>query len=207
MTVKAKLQVLLKADDVEVAHSEDAGLWQSVLLAITANRPLSDTDHARQRSAQEVGGSGGEGGPSSSGPLMKMAGALGIDAQLLTGACNPTVDAPFITLDAHRYEAMRRSLPARGTKSISNIQLAGTLLALWFYYAGLGNVSQAQAQAVLGPLGVRDPNPGRGIANAEWLQTRAGGQFALNPAEISTATTIVRSFCKKEWAAFLGTSE
>jgi len=205
MSVKAKLCVILKADEVEVASSEDSDLWQNVLLAITGVKPM--TPRAEQ-SAPPAAPTPGMPPAATDGtsPLSKMAAAIGVEVRLLEGACSPSTEAPFMTLDAHRYEAMKKALPARGEKSISNIQLAGTLLGLWFYYAGLGNVTQSQAQMILDPLGKRDPNPGRGIANAHWIQTRAGGQFAINPAEITVATTIAQCFCSKDWAAFMKTS-
>jgi hypothetical protein len=204
MSVKAKLSVILKADEVEVASSEDAELWQQVLLAITGAKPMvTPSQSAAGMSAATPVTAATVGGSNGTDPLSRMATAIGVEGPLLQGACSPVVDAPFMTLDAHRYEAMRKALPERGGKAISNIQIAGTLLGLWFYYAGLGNVTQAQAQAILEPLGKRDPNPGRGIANAHWIQSRAGGQLAINPAEISVATKIAECFCTKDWSSFL----
>lgn len=204
MSVKAKLSVVLKADEVEVASSEDAEIWQQVLLAITGAKPMSAPPQpAAGPAAATPAATVPVGPPVGADPLGRMAAAIGVEARVLQGTCSPAVDAPFMTLDAHRYEAMRKALPERGAKAISNIQIAGTLLGLWFYYAGLGNVTQAQAQAILDPLGKRDANPGRGIANAHWLQSRAGGQFAINPAEISVATKIAECFCSKEWSSFL----
>jgi hypothetical protein len=206
MTVKAKLLVVLKADEVEVAASEDAALWQQILVAITSGRPLAAPAErpGRGNAGQEsMGDAPPRRNASGNDPASRMAAALDIDLNVLIGACAPQADAPFITLDIHRYEAMRKALPARGSKAVPNISLAGTLLGLWFHYANLGHVSQAQAQAVLDPLGQRDNNPGRGIGNTEWLQTRAGGQFSINPAEISKATTIARCFCTKDWTSYL----
>lgn len=207
MAVKAKLSVVLKADDVEVAASEDGELWQQVLQAITGGRPLSAPNPSQAvgsakaddvRSSLRVGDD-----PPRTDPLSRMAAAAGIEPNLLQGACNPTTDAPFIALDAHRYESMRKALPERGPKAIANIAIAGTLLAVWFHYSSQGNVTQAQAQAVLESLGKRDSNAPRGIRNADWLQPRSGGQFAVNPAEISKALIICRCFCTKDWAPFL----
>lgn len=208
MTVKAKLLVLLKADDVEVATSDDAALWQEILVAITSGRPLTPSSEktAREDNANardEESKAKDQTRKYGSDPHSKMAAALDIDTNLLLGACAPQIESPYIILDAHRYEAMKKALPPRGTKSVPNIALAGTLLGLWFHYSNLGNVTQAQAQAVLDPLGKRDNNPKRGIDNAMWLQARSGGQFAINPAEISLATTIARCFCTKDWAPFL----
>ena len=206
MAVSAKLVVLLKANDVEVAHSDDPDLWQHVLLAITGGGGLQHTGTG-QLAPQVIPDPGADAvppdGPNANDPLSRMAGALDIEARVLKGACNPSHDAPFLELDAHCYEAMRRTLPERGATAISKIQLAGTLLGLWFYYASLGNVTQAQAQAVLGGLQQRDRNPLRGLNNADWILVRTGGRFAVNPAEISKAVLIARCFCRKDWSPYL----
>lgn len=209
MSVTAKLSVVLRANDVEVAHSEDPELWQQVLLAITGSKPLGPA----AASPTPVGSAGGaplvERPTTTAGnavdPLPRFAAAVGVGVPLLQGACDPTPDAPFLVLDAHCYEAMRRALPARGTRAITNIQIAGTLLGLWFHYLGAGAVSQAQAQSALEPLGARDANAPRGIANADWLQARGSGQFIVNPARISHAILIARCFCNRDWTEYLNT--
>jgi hypothetical protein len=48
---------------------------------------------------------------------------------------------------------------------------------------GLRNPTQAQAQAVLNTINIRDKNASIGIRGAGWLQSRPGGEIVLNPAQ------------------------
>jgi hypothetical protein len=104
-------------------------------------------------------------------------------------------------LNAHCWEEMKKQLPARGKTAISPIVAAITMLLLWFQKAGLGNATQAQAQAVLATISLSDPNASRSIGNASWLQLRPG-QVVLNPAEISKAVKLTTCFCTKDWTTW-----
>lgn len=210
MSVKAKLKIILQADDTVVAEVEDSVLWQRVLTAInqpagsresslpeqvpmigTSDRAKVVDDTDRQRRASDVEGD----------PVERMAQQLGISRETLEGACSPASAAPFLHLDVHCWEEFKRQTPATGPRAINAIVVAATLLTLWFRAAGLGNPTQSQAQGVLGTIGIEDKNPSRGIQRAEWLQARPGGTILLNPAQVSRAIAIATSFCTKQWRA------
>ena len=201
MVVKADLKIVLKANDVEIAESEDAELWQRVLTAITGSRaagaPLAasrDEENAGLRKAAPL---------QANDPVSRFAAEAAVAVEELVGGISPTVGAPYLVLDAHCWEAMKNQLPSRGVRAISPIQLSATLLGLWSHYASLNAPSQATAQAVLNSLRLRDPNAVRGLRAASWLQARPGGTFNINPAQMSRATSIARAFCKKDWSRYM----
>lgn len=86
-------------------------------------------------------------------------------------------------MDSHSWEEMRRQIPRSGPNAVPPIALSATLLALWFGVIGLRNPTQAQAQAVLNTINIRDKNASIGIRGAGWLQSRPGGEIVLNPAQ------------------------
>ncbi|MCU0648856.1 MAG: hypothetical protein MUF00_12720 [Gemmatimonadaceae bacterium] len=202
IAVKAKLKVVLQADEVVVAEVEDSGLWQRVLAAINAGeRPTIATavDLGAPTAPGDLLPSTLDASPAPDDAVGKLAHRLGLTREVVQGACSPDTNAPFLHLDVHRWEDMKRQTPARGPGSVSPIALASTLLALWFREANLGNPTQAQAQAVLATINLRDPNATRGIGKADWLQSRAGGFVMLNPANVSKATAMVKAFCSGKW--------
>ena len=206
-SVKAVLTVVLKANDVVVAEAEDSVLWQRVLTAIqgqnkgellggVAAGPLLPAESAgvAQTPASFA---------TSNDPIEKLARELGLERSMIDGALSPTIEAPFLRLNSHNWEAMRRQLPARGSSALSPIAAAATLLALWFRAAGLGNPTQSQALATLREIGEDDKNPSRGVRAATWLIARPGGQVQLNASEISTAIKLGKAFCAKQWKDWL----
>ncbi len=207
-TVKAKLTVTLKADEVLVAEIEDAALWQSVLNAIHSGKsdvPLGDS--AAAKPDQLTGPSNGGAGVTSNDPLDRFAQEVDIDRAVVEGACSPTMEVPYMQLNKHNWEAMRKQLPAGGPQALSPIVLASTLMAFWFSTAGLANPTLGQVLAVLKGIGVSDHNPSRGVRRATWLIPRPGGQIQLNAGEVSTAVRITRAFCSKDWAECKGKNE
>lgn len=210
MSMKAKLTVTLKADEVVVAEAEDPVLWQKVLLAVQGGGSfVSDLRYPDLEPAEEeVDHSGsdrtGAMGRSSTDAVAKLAREIGTDRAVVEGAISPSSEAPFLHLNSHNWEAMRKQLPTRGLTALSPIAAAATLLALWFRAAGLGNPTQAQALAVLKGIGEEDKNPSRGVRSAKWLIARTGGQIQLNAAEISTATKLALAFCSKQWSPWTG---
>jgi hypothetical protein len=210
-SVKAKLAVILKANDVVVAEVDDARLWQRVLTAISGGDldmrtengdkqadsgvalPAELIDTPRTRSATQ--------------PLNALAQKIGSQVALIEGACAPGSSPPYIHLDPHCWEEMRRQVPRSGPNAVPPIALAATLLALWFGVSGLRNPTQAQAQAVLNTINVRDKNASRGIRGTTWLQNRPGGEIVLNPAQVSRAVELARCFCSKEWALWKKTPD
>jgi hypothetical protein len=205
--VKATLKVILQANDTVVAESQDANLWQRVLTAITQGTDLSES----QRSGSEQSRQGeldqrftgrGEVGANlvgSDDPVGKFAQHLGLPREVVEGACAPGTEPPYLHLDVHCWEDMKRQTPERGPTAISPIGLAATLLTLWFRAAGLGNPTQAQAHGVLATIHIRDHNPTRSIQRADWLQQRPGGVIVLNPAQASRAINLAKAFCSREW--------
>jgi hypothetical protein len=193
---KAKLSIILKADSTTVAEVEDPLLWQQVLAAIQQGQGAT---------AEILGGSGsGETkaetlGTRPNSPIARLSKAIGVSQQELVGAMDPSDEAPYLHLDVHCWEAMKKSTPSRGPGAMSAAALAGTLLCLWFREAGLGHPTQGQALEALNTISVSDANASRGIGRAKWLQARSGGAIVLNPAQISQAIGIAKSFCLKKW--------
>jgi hypothetical protein len=198
MSVKAKLTIILQADDTVVAETEDAALWQRVLQAINQGGKHNLTENlvAPEFESGETPKADLPGGGNA---VDNLANELGIVREVLEGAAAPNMAEPYMHLDMHCWEAMKNQTPARGPSAYSPIAIAATLLTLWFRSAGLGNPTQAQAQAVLGTINLQDRNPGRGIQRSEWLQTRPGGMIVLNPAQASKALALAKSFCTKSW--------
>ena len=209
-SVKAILSVILKANEVVVAEVEDATLWQNVLTAI--NSGISHLDPPPDQTKTDPNTLAGNpragfgGLNADSGPLGQLAQQLGLDTAFVQGACSPTTEAPYLHLDSHYWEEMKKQVPQRGPLSIAPIIAPATLIALWFGKANLGIATQAQAKAVLATINLEDPNASRSIQNTSWLQSRAGGQIVLNPAEISKAVKLAKCFCSKDWSAWKGTT-
>lgn len=219
--LKAAMSVVLKANDVVVAEVDDPVLWNSVFAAISLGRstlaavpapspsPLLSLPLPSGRNALDGQGSTADAVIASAmantpliEPVQKFARELGVDVDVLIGACDPSVTDPFVTLDSHHWEAMRRDLPSRGAKAIAPIQLAASVLCLWARHAGIGAVTQSMAQNVLANIAGRDPNPGRGLDSSDWLQRKQGGVVTINPAKISKAIVVVAGFCNKDWGAW-----
>jgi len=205
--LKARLSVVLKANEVIVAEVEDAQLWQRVLSLIDTGK--SDTIAGRAAHEAEVRSvpsdearpafRAGASGNQDADAINGLAQQLGLAPEVVAGALSPSTEAPYLHLDLHCWEALRSQLPARGRGAVAPVALAATLLALWFRHAGIGNPTQSEALSVLGTIGLRDQNASRGLKASSWLQSRGGGKIVLNPAEISKATKIAKSFCSKQW--------
>lgn len=208
-SVKAKLVVVLKADDVVVAEVDDPQLWQAALSVINGGAgglvPSAALAAPLLRMGERVPvppGSPGGSGPVSAEPIDRLASELNVDRAVIEGALSPSFEPPYIHLNSHNWEAMRKQLPVRGPSAISSIGAAATLTALWFRTAGLGNPTQAQALEVLETIGETDRNPSRGVRAATWLIARPGGQIQLNASEISMANKLGTAFCQKSWSGW-----
>ena len=203
-TVKAALSVILKADDVVVAEVNDAALWQRILAAINGGQSALESvpqSHGSGFTTPPSEASGGNSGVRGT-ALDQLAAQLEVAPAIVQGACSPSMDAPYLHLDFHCWEAMKKKAPERGPGSFAPLALAATLLALWFQKAGLGNPTQSQAQAVLDTIGLRDRNASRSIKNTNSLQPRSGGQFVINPAAVSEAIKLAKCFCTKDWSTW-----
>jgi hypothetical protein len=198
--VKAKLKVVLQADETVVAESEDPALWQRVLLAINGNPSALGSAATRSGTAEQgqpppmEEGLGGE-----SQDVQKLARMLGVAPDVVEGACAPARASPFLTLDMHCWDAMKDQTPARGIGAMSPMGVAATLLAFWMQATKLGQATQAEVQKILGTINLRDANPTRSIQSSDWLQGRTGGVIVLNPARAKRSVAIAKAFCTKDW--------
>lgn len=202
--LKASMSVLLKANEVVVAEVDDAVLWNAVFAAISSGSSVLSTAPAAAAQTPVVDAvvqPFANNTPVAE-PINKFAKELGVDLDVLVGACDPAPAEPYLRLDVHHWEQMKKELPMRGPKAVAPIVLTASMLCLWARHAGIGVVSQAQAQTVLGTINVRDSNATRGIQGAEWLQARPNGQIVLNPSQVSKAIAIASCFCKQDWSAW-----
>lgn len=208
MSVKASLRVVLLANEIIVAESDDSALWQYNLAAITGGRMPSgpsNGDGAGRPMPQEVRPAEQRGDAPHSvsnggvvgGGVERFAADLQLDVALLQAACDPTTDPPYMHLDVRAWQAFKRNTAARGPEAVPPVVLTATLLVLWFRIAQLGPVTISQAQAVLGTIDARDKNPARGLRNCDWLQTR-DDVIRLNPAQFDMALAVARAFCNQQ---------
>jgi hypothetical protein len=191
--IKTELKIILQAGDIIVAESIDPILWQKVLAAL--NMPVENSKAINSLN-EDLGVNDTE--LHEGGAIEKFAKELGVSVKVLKGACDPSKESPFIHLDKHHWEAFKKQTPARGPKSVSGIILASTLLLLWKEKANLGDVTVKEAQKVLSTIGLRDNHPYRGLDNCEWLQLR-NKNIIINPAQISKAIIMAKSYCTKEY--------
>lgn len=202
MNVKANLKVILMANDVEVAESTDPMLWQNVFAAINqgtgqlARPPQNNTENQSVENNNQLLQTPPNLGGSSD-ALSQFAAELGITKDEVEGALGPSQEAPFLHLDAHCWEALKKNTPPRGPQSVAPIALAGTVLGLWFKHLGIEGIpNKKQCQAVLRTIHISDKNAARSLKNTEWLQSRGDG-IVINPAQRSRAVSLAASFCKK----------
>lgn len=196
MVLKAALKVQLLANDVVVAESDSASLWHSVLQAMDRDEPLKNSDARRERAggvareplAHRPAGDG----------ISLLARDLGVDSAVVEAACGPTASAPYIHLDRHHWEALRKNTGERGPKAVAPAVLAATLLALWWKHAGQeGAPTISDLTPVLNTISLPAYNVKRSLDNCRWLQLR-GKSIALNPSRTSWAITVARAYCMQE---------
>ena len=202
MSVKTALKIKLFAGDTLVAESDDSGLWQRVLATISTGANLKDNKENKEELIGRVESltplrEDEVDDKDYSAEIKKFANEIGVTPAELVGACGPKAAAPFIHLDHHCWEALKRNTPGRGPGAISPIVLSATLLAMWFRHAKLGMAKQSEAIEVLDSINVQDKNPARGLKNCEWLQPRTDG-IVLNPSRISTAVRVCRAYCTQK---------
>lgn len=201
--LRAAMTVVLKADNVVVAQVDDPGLWNEVFAAINGGQsrlaPTAAPAAASTLPAADPVAAAVLANTPAIDPLSKFAKELGVDPAVLAGACDPSNSEPYLQLDLHHWEKMRKDLPSRGVKALPSIVLVSTLLCLWVRHTSFGVVTQSLAQSVLDGINARDANPGRGLAGCDWLQQRQGGQIVLNPAKVSKALGVASAFCTQDW--------
>lgn len=211
--VEGKLKVSLYAGTVLVAESADPILWQKVLASISKKALSSlassegeelteETDSFEESDIKKKSDTKSEETVASN-AVSALAQQLGLTVEQIEASCAPSIDAPYIHLDAQYWEALRKRTPARGSQAVSNIAIAATLLCLWFKKAGLqGQPSIPDCQAVLKTLSpsMADSNPTRSLKNASWLQKREQG-ISIDPTEMTTAINIAKTYCIKNYDA------
>ena len=191
MAVKADLKIILQANEVIVAESNDQQLWQKVLAAINAGATkVGNTDVASDFGAD----TGDFIGPSDL--VSNFSKYLDITNEEAIGSCDPSTDPPYIHLDNHHWENLKKNTPARGSKAISATVLALTLLVLWKKIAGLDGPTLKEAKDVRNTISAGDKNPLRAVKNCEWLQER-NSHIRLNPSQTSKAILIAKAYCQK----------
>lgn len=195
-SVKAKLRVILMADTVTVAEVENSSLWQRILSEIQGSEQSKPLAGSLMPEALEVRTEPQD----RSTAIDRFSQRLQIQRMLAESAVAPTTESPYLTLDVHCWEKMKKQLATTGGSAIAALAVAGTLLALWCREAGLETPTQSQAQAVLRRLGTADKNASRAIRNSSWLQSRPGGQIVINPAQNSKALLLARCFCTGDWS-------
>ncbi len=196
MTVTGKLKIILQANETEVAISENPKLWQKVLLAINNDSYQLTTE--KQLQPESNMSSQDELQDELHDKLQFFAEEIRVPLDNLKGACSPSLEPPYIYLDKHHWEALKKATPQRDRNSISSSIVAITLLILWKDIAGLGDTKLIEAQKVLDTLGLIDFHARRSISNCEWLQIR-GDKVKINPAHTSKGILLSNAFCLKEY--------
>jgi len=205
MSFEASLKIVLKADDVIVAESEDVELWQHVLSQLSSEGappkvPERSTKKKTENSKRDEDvplfseRQSAESEPEEA--IAKFSAKLGVDEDILRGACDPSLEPPYVHLDKHHWQALKEELPSRGRNAIPSIVISASILAAWLEEAKPNKrPTIEEAQSVLKSIDTRDRNPGRGISNCQWLQAK-NGEITVHPAKIDMAMAVVRAYCE-----------
>lgn len=179
-----------------VAQSVDVALCMAVLNRLTGNKGGTDLLQERPSgtASAPMAGGGTIGGDEA---LAKFTELIGVDSDIVRGACDPSSEEPYLHLDLRTWADWAKKMPERGKASISAATLAATLLSLWFHCAGLGAPNLRASQAILTNIGVLGRNPSRSVKNCDWLQLRPGGTVRVNPASFGKAIEVVKAFCER----------
>jgi len=187
MAIKARLMLILKADDVTVAESDDPEIWAAAFDAIQTGLDQGGL----RRTGEEIS----EWVPEEERVAIRsFAAELGIDVKDVLASCHPRTMPPYLFLNRRYWEAFKRQTPERGRNSISNAVLSMTLLLLWAERINLDRVSLRDGMAVLRAISAGDEHASRAVENCSWLQ-RSTGRVVINPDEISKAIAVARAFC------------
>ena len=188
MALRAKLRLVLMADEVTIAETDDPQIWQAAFQAIQG-----DTSSLSRNEGEEI-----EWVPEEERVAIRaLAKELDIEVADLMGACHPRPIPPYIFLSKHHWEAFKRNTPERGRNAVSNAVLALTLLLLWAEKTHVDRITTRDGYAVLRAISARDEHASRAIENCPWLQTGMGG-VQINPEHISRAIAVARAFCLKQ---------
>lgn len=187
MDIKKDLKIKLFARNELVAESSDANLWGRVLTIITGG----DAESLGEETDLDIGDS------ETPQNARKFANALGLPVKQVQGACSPSTEEPYLHLDKHYWEAFQKNNSVRGRGAIAPLQVAGTLLAIWFEYTNMGRPSAGQVLAVLDTINLSDSNYARTLNRCSWLQYRKK-EIIINPAEITKAVAVAKAYCSKQ---------
>ena len=198
MAIKARLRLILTADDVVVAESDDARIWQAAFQAIQGanieqvlgTKPIDQEEGIDWVPEEERSA------------ILSLASDLGIEPQALLSACHPRMIAPYIFLNKRYWEAFKHQTAERGRTAVSNAVLAISLLLLWGEKINLERVALRDGMAVLKVIAARDEHASRAVENCPWLQ-KTMGKIVLNPEKISRAIAVAQAFCTQsapEWS-------
>jgi len=194
MVVKADLKIILQANEVVIAESDDQHLWQKVLAAINTGTLVNVSKLGTE---SDLGSDTAAGVDIDLNALIaKFAKQLNITKEEAIGSCDPSMEAPYLHLDKHHWENLKKSTPPRGPNSISATALTMTLLALWKEIAGLEGPTMKEARDVRETIGADDKSPARSVKNCEWLQER-NSRIRINPSKTSKAISVARAYCQK----------
>jgi hypothetical protein len=203
MSITAKLKVILKVDDAIVAESEDAKLWQAVFDSIRKESlheaiPADDNSIDGLLRSQGIG----KDAQGSNDAIQSFAQKLGVAREIVQGACSPSLEAPYIHLDKHHWEALKKVTPAHGKNAIAQIVISATILAVWKEHIKAPQTTRKEAEIALKSIGLEDKAIPRGLGNCEWLQVR-GDNIQIHPAHTSKAIALVRAYCQKDTPEFV----
>src|SRR5665647_2727196 len=110
MTVKAKLTIILKANDTVVAEIDDPSLWQEVLSAVNSGAKLNIGTDVDSKPGTKL--KGALDNPDTGGTALNgFAAELGVSQAVAKGACGLTSASPYIHLDKHHWEALKKNTP------------------------------------------------------------------------------------------------
>ena len=192
MVIKAQLKLILTADNVVIAESDDPQIWQAAFQAIqgaNVDQVLGMGNAEQDEGIDWVP-------EEERTAILSLASDLGIEPQDLLSACHPRMIAPYIFLNRHYWEAFKHQTAERGRTAVSNAVLAITLLLLWGEKINLERVALRDGMAILRTIVARDDHASRAVENCPWLQ-KSSGRIVLNPEKISRATAVARAFCTR----------
>jgi hypothetical protein len=192
-SLRASLRVVLMADDVPVAEIDDPKLWRDLFAGIRPPQTGRERERGRAPAAETALAASRE-PEETRDPIEALAVDVGVAKEVLLQAMGPTPSPPYLQLDAGCFDAFKRATPRRGTRAISPIVLALTLLGLWKDALGRGPASIKEARAILNGIGVRDWNADRAAKSCEWLGIE-GAEVRVDPGRILTALALAKSYC------------
>ena len=190
MVIKARLKLVLTADNVVVAESDDPTIWQAAFQAIQGANVEQVLGMKPANPEEGIDWVPGE----ERSAILSLANDFDIEPQQLLSACHPRMIAPYIFLNKRYWEAFKHQTAERGRTAVSNAVLAITLLLLWGEKINLERVALRDGMAILKTISARDEHASRALDNCPWLQ-KTMGKIVLNPEKISRAIAVAQAFC------------